>query len=361
MNNDVFYMKKCIELAKKGWGKTNPNPLVGCVIVKNDLLISQGCHKGLGLAHAEVEAFLNAKEDVSGATLYVNLEPCSHFGRTPPCVDSIISRKISRVVVGMLDPNPKVQGRGIQKLMDAGIDVTVGVLENEAKKLNEIFIKYITLKLPYVILKTAMTLDGKIASHTGNSKWITSEKSRLYVHKVRNRVSAIMVGINTLLLDDPSLDVRLKNGQNPKKIIVDSFGNIPLDAKVFSGAPSNVILATTELIDSQKESLLKEKGVTLIKTRSLDGRVNLLEALVNLAQLEIDSVLLEGGGALNASFLEQKLVDKILFFIAPKILGGKTAVTPVEGIGIPNVADALLVKDIKTKTFGSDLLIEGYL
>ncbi len=353
-------MKKCLELAKKGWGKTNPNPQVGCVIVKNDRLISQGYHKEFGLEHAEINAFMNAKEDVAGSTLYVNLEPCSHFGKTPPCVDTIISKKISRVVVGMLDPNPKVKGTGIQKLKDRGIDVFVGVLEDEAKKLNEIFIKYITQNSPYIILKSAMTIDGKIASHTGNSKWITSEKSREYVHKVRNRVSSIMVGINTLMSDDPSLDVRIKNGNTPKKIIVDSFGNIPLDAKAFLPDPSHVIIATTHLIDAQKESLLKEKGVRIIKTSSIDGKVNLIELLKNLGQLKIDSILLEGGGTLNASFLEQKLVDKLLFFIAPKILGGKTAITPVEGIGIDNVADALLVKDFKTKMFGSDLLIEGY-
>lgn len=360
MQEDIFYMNKCIELAKKGWGRTNPNPLVGCVIVKNDTIISKGYHKGIGLAHAEVDAFSNAKEDVAGGTLYVNLEPCSHFGRTPPCTDKIIEKKITRVVIGMLDPNPKVSGRGVQKLIHSGIDVNVGVLEERSKLLNEIFIKYITQNKPFVILKTAMTIDGKIASATGSSKWITSEKSRTYVHKQRDRVSAIMVGVNTLIVDDPSLNVRLKKGNNPYKIIVDTNGKIPLNSKIFLDPKSKIIVATTNQMTCEKENQLKQKGATVLKTSIINGRVMLEELLEKLHQMEIDSVFLEGGGTINASFLERKLVDKVMFFIAPKILGGKNAITPVEGEGISDVSDALNIENIKYQKIGSDFLIEGY-
>ncbi len=223
------YMKRVLELARGGWGKTNPNPLVGAIIVKDGELVAEGFHEVIGCAHAEAAALYNAKSDVSGGTMYVNLEPCSHFGRTPPCANKIIENKIKRVVVGMVDPNPRVSGRGIEMLRNAGIEVTVGVLEEEAKKLNEIFIKYITKKRPFVIMKSAMTLDGKIASHTGDSKWITCESSRRYVHTVRDRVAAVMVGINTVLKDNPFLTTRLedKNGSDAIRVVVDSKGMLP--------------------------------------------------------------------------------------------------------------------------------------
>jgi len=357
-------MKKAMELAKKGWGRTNPNPLVGAVIVKEDRVVSEGFHEALGCAHAEVAAFNNAVEDVSGATLYVNLEPCSHYGRTPPCAKAIIESKIKKVVIAMIDPNPKVSGKGVQMLRDAGVEVEVGVLEQEAKKLNEIFINYVVRKRPFVILKTAMTLDGKIASVIGDSKWVTSEASRTHVHVLRDRVASIMVGINTVIKDNPMLNTRLegKIGANPIRIIVDSKGGIPLSSNVLcKDSKTGVILATTSRISKDKEIRLIEKGVKVIKAEDKDGRVDLNKLIHELYKLEIDSVLLEGGGTLNADALNKGIVDKVMFFIAPKILGGKDAVTPVEGEGIHLMSDALKLKDVFLSKFGEDMLVEGYL
>jgi len=357
-------MGRAIELAKKGWGRTNPNPLVGAVIVKNDRVIAEGFHEVIGCAHAEVAAFNNATEDVTGGTLYVNLEPCSHYGRTPPCAKAIIDKKIKKVVIAMIDPNPKVSGRGVQMLRDAGIEVEVGVLEKKARKLNEIFINYVTKKKPFVILKTAMTLDGKIATSTGDSKWITSKESRAYVHELRDRVSAIMVGINTVIRDNPMLTARLEHkiGNDPIRIIVDSKGVIPVDSKVFNkDSNAGVIVATTSEIDKDKERWLIENGVKVIKAESKDRRVDLVKLTQELYKLEIDSVLLEGGGTLNASALDSGIVDKVMFFIAPKIIGGKDAITPVEGRGIPVMSEAIKLKDVSLSKFGEDILLEGYL
>ena len=364
MNKHDYYMSRAIELAKKGWGRTNPNPLVGAVIVKEDRVIAEGFHEVIGCAHAEVAAFNNAVEDVSGGTLYVNLEPCSHYGRTPPCANAIIESKIKKVVIAMIDPNPKVSGRGVQMLRGAGVEVEVGVLEEEAKKLNEIFINYVVRKKPFVILKTAMTIDGKIASANGDSKWVTSEASRDHVHLLRDRVAAIMVGINTIIKDDPMLTTRLVDriGTDPIRIIVDSKGNIPLDSRVLcKDSKAGVILATTSSIDKDKERQLVEKGVKVIKAEGKDGHVDLIKLSQELYMLEIDSVLLEGGGILNAAAIDTGIVDKVMFFIAPKILGGKDAVTPVEGKGIQLMGEALKLKDVSLSKFGEDILVEGYL
>ncbi len=356
------YMKKVLTLAKKGWGKTNPNPLVGALIVKNGKIIAKGYHRMPGCAHAEVDAFNNAKEDPCGSTLYVNLEPCSHFGRTPPCVKAIIEAGVSEVVIAMEDPNPQVSGQGIKILKDKGIKVTVGVLENEAKKLNEIFVKFAAEKKPFVILKAAMTLDGKIATVCGDSKWITGEKSRHYVHEIRNRVSAIMVGINTVLSDNPSLTTRLNNGtgRDPVRVVVDSKGMIPLDSKVIKSS-SGMILATASSIENEKEKFLQERGVKIIKADDKSGYVNLNKLMDRLYKLEIDSVLLEGGGSLNASAMNFGIVDKVMMFIAPKIVGGKSAKTPVEGEGIKFMKEATALENVKVSKFDNDTLIEGYI
>lgn len=357
-------MKRAIELAKGGWGKTNPNPLVGAVIVKDGRLIAEGFHEVIGCAHAEIAAFNNAVEDVYGGTLYVNLEPCSHYGRTPPCAKAIIEAKIKKVVIAMIDPNPKVSGKGVQMLRDAGIEVEVGVLEEEAKKLNEIFINYVVRKKPFVILKTAMTLDGKIASVTGDSKWVTSEASRAHVHVLRDRVASIMVGINTIVKDNPMLTTRLDIGEgtDPLRIVVDSKGIIPIDSKVLcNDSKAGVILATTSRINRDKEMLLIDKGVRIIKAEGADGSVDLVNLTQELYKLEIDSILLEGGGTLNAAALEANIVDKVMFFIAPKILGGKDAVTPVDGKGMDFMSDAFKLKDVSISRFGEDILVEGYL
>lgn len=362
MNKDERYMQQCIELAKGGWGKTNPNPLVGCIIVKNDTIIGTGYHTALGHAHAEVEALQNATADVTGATLYVNLEPCSHFGRTAPCAQAIIRHQIGKVVIGMIDPNPKVSGEGIRMLRQAGIEVVSGILEEACKKLNEIYIHYITNQSPFVILKTAMTLDGKIATRTGDSKWITNEASRDLVHQLRNRVSGIVIGVNTVLTDNPLLNVRSEGPCNhPYKIIIDSKGRTPLDSNLFSTQDARVILVTTEAISENKEEQFLNAGVKILKTKQRNGQVNLHEMMQIFYDWEIDSLLLEGGGTLNASFLENNLVDKVNFFIAPKILGGKDAYTPVGGIGQAMVSNALSVKNLSCTPIGDDFLIEGYL
>lgn len=357
------YMQRAFELAKLGWGMTSPNPLVGAVIVKDGRIIAEGYHAKRGCAHAEAAAFENAKEDVRGATLYVNLEPCSHYGKTPPCAKAIIEKGISKVVMAMIDPNPKVAGRGVAMLKEAGIQVVCGILEQEAKKLNEIFIKYITQKRPFVIMKTAMTLDGKIASARGDSKWISGEASRRYVHTLRNRVTAVMVGINTVLADNPSLTARLdsETTRDPVRIVVDSKGLIPPDSRVINEESSaGLILATTTAIDPEKERLLMDKGVRILKADSPGGHVDLAKLMDELYKLEIDSVLLEGGGGLNAAALDSGIVDKVMTFIAPKIIGGKDAKTPVEGEGIEIMEHAVKLQDISISRFDEDILIEGY-
>ncbi|HEX9061157.1 MAG TPA: bifunctional diaminohydroxyphosphoribosylaminopyrimidine deaminase/5-amino-6-(5-phosphoribosylamino)uracil reductase RibD [Clostridia bacterium] len=364
MESHEYYMKRTLELAKKGWGRTNPNPLVGAVIVKNGEIIAEGWHDVLGGDHAEVAAFKNAKESVKGSTMYVNLEPCSHFGRTPPCARAIIDRGVSNVVISMCDPNPKVSGNGIRMLKEAGICVYTGVLESEAARLNEIFIKYITKKKPFVIMKTAMTLDGKTASFSGDSKWITGEDSREFVHVLRDRVSSIMVGINTVLADDPSLTTRLpfKECKDPVRIIADSKGRIPLNCKVInSSSPAGVILATAKELDKDREEKLKDKNVRIISTSDASGRVDLSKLMGELYLMEIDSVLIEGGGTLNASALEAGIVDKVFTFIAPKIIGGCNALTPVEGAGRKLMSEAYKLRDVSVTKFKDDILVEGYI
>ncbi len=363
MTIDENYMRRALELAEGGWGRTNPNPLVGAVIVRDGEIIAEGCHEKLGGAHAEVAAFRNAKREVGGGTLYVNLEPCSHYGRTPPCTEAIIKAGISKVVIAMEDPNPKVCGRGISALKNAGIETVVGVLEKEAKRLNEIFIKYVTQKKPFVIMKAAMTLDGKIASAAGDSRWISGESSRRQVHLIRDRVSAIMVGINTVLTDNPSLTTRLdsKSGKDPVRIIVDSRGKIPVDSRVInSGSAAGVILATTSAIGDEKEKILTDMGVRIFKLDGAQGHVDLARLMEELHRTEIDSVLLEGGGGLNAAALSSEAVDKVMVFIAPKVIGGRDAKTPVEGEGIQFMKDALELRDLSISRFDEDILIEGY-
>ena len=359
---DENYMELALELAKKGMGKVNPNPMVGAIIVKNGKIIGQGYHEVYGQAHAEVNAFNSVIEDADGATMYVTLEPCSHYGKTPPCVDKIIENKISRVIVGSVDPNSVVSGKGIKKLRDAGIEVITGVLEDECKKLNEVFMKYIVSKEPFVILKSAMSLDGKIATSKGESKWITGEKARMEVHKLRNEVSAIMVGVNTIIKDNPQLTCRLENGRNPIRIVVDSTLRIPIESKVISDIDeAKTIIATTDKANSDKILELTNAGVTVLIIKSKDGRVDLQELMIKLGKLNIDSILLEGGGTLNFSALEQGIVDKIQIYISPKIIGGEKSKTPVGGNGIELLKDAFKIQGLTSRCVGEDILIEGYI
>lgn len=354
-------MKKALKLAEKGWGHSNPNPLVGAVIVKGGKIIGEGYHEYFGGPHAEVNALKNAVEDVEGATMFVTLEPCSHYGKTPPCSDAIIKSGIKEVYIAMEDPNPMVSGSGIRKLKDAGIAVHVGMMEREARQLNEIFIKYITTKLPFVILKSAMSIDGKIACYTKDSKWITSEKSREYVHKIRGRVSCVMVGVNTVIEDDPMLTARIHGQKSPVRIIVDSKGRIPLDSNVIKDKTVKTLIATTELMSDDVRRKLEDMDIGVIKLKNSNGRVPLKELMVKLGEMNIDSVLIEGGGTLNWSALKEGIVDKAMFFIAPKIIGGKNALTPVEGEGFSKVMDSINLKDTNVQNINGDILITGYI
>ena len=290
-------MDIALHLARKGAGKVNPNPLVGAVIVNDGKIIGKGYHESYGKAHAEINAFKDAETElIEGSTMYVTLEPCSHYGKTPPCVDQIIENRIKRVVIGMVDPNPLVSGKGVKKLQEAGIDVTVGILEDKCKKLNEVFIKYITKKKPFVVLKTAMSLDGKISTTSGESKWITDKEARENVHILRNELTAIMIGIDTVIIDNPELTCRIPNGRNPIRIVVDSNLRIPYDSKILQTAKKfKTIIATTEKARKEKIHKLKDLGIIVIETKSKNEKVDLKDLMHKLGNQNIDSILLEGG------------------------------------------------------------------
>lgn len=361
---DDLYMEMALELALLGKGMVSPNPVVGAVIVKENKVIGKGYHERYGYEHAEVNAFKDAEingADVEGATMYVTLEPCSHYGKTPPCADKIIEKKIGRVVVGSLDPNPVVAGRGIKKLQDAGIEVQTLVLDDKCKKINEVFMKYIVKKEPFVIMKAAMSLDGKISTYKGESKWITCETSRENVHKLRGNISAIMVGVETVIMDDPELTCRLPHVKSPIRIVVDSKLRIPKDSKVLTKQDKyKTIISTTELASAEDINYFKNIGIELIITQSIDNRVNLKELMCKLGALNIDSLLIEGGGTLNYSALKAGIIDKVQFYIAPIIIGGENSRTPVEGMGIDNLSEAYKLENLQTEVIGTDIFIEAY-
>lgn len=357
-NHDRIYMQMALSMAKQGEGITAPNPMVGAVIVKNNRVIGTGYHVACGQAHAEVNAFRNATEDVTDATLYVTLEPCSHYGRTPPCADLIIEKKIRRVVVAMLDPNPLVSGRGVEKLRKAGIQVEVGLMEMESQRLNEAFLKYIVKKRPFLFWKCAMTLDGKIATISGESQWISGEASRREVHHLRGVYTSIMVGIGTVQADNPHLTCRT-GGKNPIRIVVDSHLQINETARVLD-EEAKTILAVASGADPHKMARLQSRGIECIQTPLKDGHVDLAFLMEQLGNRGIDSTLLEGGPTLAFSALEQNLIDKVRFYIAPKLLGGATAKTATGGAGIPHISDAIFMDDLTVSHCGEDIVVEGY-
>ncbi|NDI34301.1 bifunctional diaminohydroxyphosphoribosylaminopyrimidine deaminase/5-amino-6-(5-phosphoribosylamino)uracil reductase RibD [Chengkuizengella sediminis] len=358
--NDETYMKLALQMAETTKGQTELNPVVGCVIVKEGRVIGMGAHLKMGTAHAEVQALNMAGEEAENSTAYVTLEPCSHYGKTPPCAERLIQEKVKRVVVACTDPNPHVAGRGIQKLRNAGIEVDVGLLEQEAIQLNEIFNKYIINKMPFVTLKTASTLDGKIASKTGDSKWITNESSREFVHTLRHQHQAIMVGVETVIADDPSLTTRLSvDGIQPIRIIVDSNLRTPLDSKVIHDQNHKTILLSTENVSLDKIKQFEELGVEIILCGS-DLQVNLTLAMQQLSEQGIGSILLEGGGRLNGAMLEAKLIDKFILFYAPKIIGGEESPTNFLFPGFKNMSDAIVLENIQTQSFENDICITGY-
>ncbi len=360
------YMKRAIELSKLGAGYTNPNPLVGAVIVKENKVIAEGYHMFYGGHHAEINALKNTTEDVRGATMYVALEPCSHQGKTPPCVNTIVEKGISKVVIGMEDPNPLVAGKGVGFLRDNNVEVITGIFEEEIQKLNESYVKYITTQKPFCILKTAMTLDGKIATKIGDSRWISNTKSREYVHWLRHRYASIMVGIGTILADDPLLTTRLntiskKGAVNPIRVIVDTHGKIPLEANVLNiDSDANIIIATTEKMSKEKYNRLQQKGAEIILTPLKDDRVDLRYLMEQLGQRSIDSVLLEGGSTLNYSALNEGIVDKVISFVAPKMIGGCDAKTAVGGAGRKYMDDAIQLHSVEILKFSEDIMIQGY-
>ena len=368
-------MQRAIALAKKGAGFVNPNPMVGCVVVKDNEIITEGYHEYYGGFHAERNALTHTTADCNGATLYVTLEPCCHYGKTPPCTEIIIEKGIKKVVVGLLDPNPLVAGKGIKILEDAGIEVVSGIEEDKIKELNKVFLKYIKTKRPYVLLKTAMTLDGKIASYTGDSKWITNEKSRQLVHKLRSEMMGIVTGIGTVKADDPMLNCRLEvqqpiaNSQKPDihqpiRIIVDTKASISLESNIVKTANEyRTILAVGQqsMVNGQqsKVEMLKSLNVEILYCEEKDGHVDINDLMIKLGQKGIDSLLLEGGATLNAAFLQAGCVDEVYAFIAPKIIGGEHSKSPVGGQGIELMKDAIMLKDIKIETFDNDILIKG--
>jgi diaminohydroxyphosphoribosylaminopyrimidine deaminase/5-amino-6-(5-phosphoribosylamino)uracil reductase len=360
MNPDEKYMALALKLAERGKGRTSPNPSVGAIIVQKEKIVGQGYHKRPGEPHAEVEALRSAGSKARGSTLYLNLEPCSHQGRTPPCTESIIKSGIKKVVVALKDPNPLVNGKGIKRLRSAGIEVKSGVLRKPALRLNEGYIKYITTGKPFIILKTAASLDGKIATSQGDSKWITGARAREYTHRLRGEMDGILVGIGTVLADDPYLRAnskeRRKNQREPVKIIVDTKLRTPLRAKVLSPP---AIIATTKGASPKKVSVLRKKGIEVLIIEEKEGKVNLRKLIKELGKREITNLMIEGGAEINTSFLKENLVDKILFFIAPQIIGGRKS--SVGELGIFKLRDALHLSGITFKRFADDLLIEGYI
>ncbi len=359
---DKDYMKTALELAKLGMGFVNPNPMVGAVIVKNGRIIGKGFHRKCGELHAERNAFANCQEDCTGAEMYVTLEPCCHYGRTPPCTEAIIEHQIKRVIIGSSDPNPLVAGKGVQILREHGIEVTEGVLKEECDELNEIFMHYITSQRPFVTMKYAMTADGKIAAYTGLSKWISSEEARRHSQIDRLKHSAIMVGIGTVLADNPMLTCRLANGRNPVRIICDSHLRIPLDSNIVATAahiPSIISCVGEQCRDEQKIKELENCGCRIIRTSSDNGHIDLNELMLVLGAEKIDSILLEGGGELNWSALKSGIVSKVKTYIAPKIFGGTAARSPVGGKGVSCPDHAFMLKDSKISRIGEDILIES--
>jgi diaminohydroxyphosphoribosylaminopyrimidine deaminase/5-amino-6-(5-phosphoribosylamino)uracil reductase len=380
MNDDELYMKRALRLAAKALNMTRPNPMVGAVMVKDGLIISEDFHRKPGTPHAEALAIEKAGGKSKGSTLYVNLEPCCHTGkRTPPCTGAIVDSGIREVVIGMMDPNPKVSGKGILELRKAGLEVRSGILREKAERLNETYIKYITTETPFVILKIAMTLDGKIATPEGQSKWITSEEARNQVHRLRSSVDAVVSAIGTVKADDPEFTARIRGGRSPIRIIIDPNLEISLHSKVLQVPPKTIIVTKRfhglpsnnpptplfakggqgGLSNEEKKKILLDKGIEIIEYEG--EKADLKWLMKRLGKQEIVSVLIEAGSSLNARALEEEIVDKVMFFIAPKIMGGKESFPAVGGRSFRRIEEAYLLKDMKVRRVGEDVLIEGYI
>jgi len=357
--DDSYYMGIAIRLARRGIGKTSPNPMVGSVIVANGKIIGQGYHKKCGDHHAEINAINSTKKNIKGSTFYVTLEPCSHYGRTPPCVDALIQEKPGRVVVGSLDPNPEVNGKGIKILRSKGIKVDVGIRESECMQLNEHYFKFIKTGMPYITVKYAQTLDGRIATRSGDSQWISSEASRKYVHRLRGINMGIMVGAGTAVADNPQLTVRHVKGKNPFRIIVDSKLRIPIKSSVLTDANAHLtIMATTSSAPSGKMTAIKKQGAeVLVVKKEKNGNVSLKDLLRKLGKREIMSVLVEGGSEIITSLLKAGLVDKMIIPIAPKIVG--KGLEAIGDLNINKINKSIKFSSFKTMKKGDDIIFEG--
>ena len=350
------YMDLTIKLAEKGKGLTSPNPMVGCIIVKRGRIVGKGWHKKAGTEHAEVLALNDAGKKAINSTMYVNLEPCSHWGRTPPCTERIVEAGVREVIIGMEDPNPLVDG--FRELKFRGLKTKIGILEKEAKKLNEAYLRYIRTKRPFVLIKVAMSVDGRIATKTGDSKYITSKEARTYVHQLRSEVDAVMVGLNTVLRDNPELTPRLVKGKDPMKIVVDSNLKIPKNCNLIKN-PAKLIIAVTSKAKKGDIRKMQQKGVTIILAKSKMGMVDLQDLMKQLGKHEITSVMIEGGSELNSSAIKDRVVDKILIFTAPKIIGN--GLGAIGNLGVNTIDKAINLKNPVAKKIGKDILIEGYL
>ena len=355
-------MQRALELANKAKGRTSPNPMVGAVIVKGYRIISEGYHKKAGTPHAEIVALKKAGNKAKDATMFVTLEPCCHTDkRTPPCTKAIIASGIKKVIIATNDPNPKVSGKGIKELRKAGIETEVGILRSEAKHLNESYNKFIIKKKPFVVLKIAQSLDGKIATAKGESKWITGKTARKHVHQLRNDLDAVLVGIGTVMKDDPSLDCRLRGGRDPYRIIVDSGLRIPLKSKVLGYSDNKTIIATTNKASKRKIEQITALGVTVLVIKSKSGMVNLKALMKELGKLDITGVMIEGGSSIASSAISSEIVDRVMFFVAPKIIGGTDSISSIGGKSPSLLGNAIKLKNLRAITIGDDILIEGYL
>jgi diaminohydroxyphosphoribosylaminopyrimidine deaminase / 5-amino-6-(5-phosphoribosylamino)uracil reductase len=364
--NDEIFMGKALDLARSQMGRTTPDPMVGAVLVKNDKIISYGYHAQQGTPHAEAMAIKKAGKNAKGSTLYLNLEPCNHYGNNPPCADLIVKSGIKKVVASMKDPNPLVSGNGFSHLIGAGVEVEIGVLNEEAKKLNEHFVKFITKRTPFVMLKSAMSLDGKIATFTGDSKYITNTRSRQYVHVLRVYVDAILTSVTTIKVDDPLMTVRDIGSvkvpkRDPKVIVVDPNADIPLNSNILKKNAQRVLVVVSTAAPKAKIDRIAQKGATIIKMPAKNSMIDLKKLIQVLGKMNIMSIMIEAGGNFAASCLNAGIVDKAVYFIAPKLIGGRNALTPVEGQGARTLKDIIGLKNISVGMLGDDILVEGYL
>ncbi|MCL5057333.1 MAG: bifunctional diaminohydroxyphosphoribosylaminopyrimidine deaminase/5-amino-6-(5-phosphoribosylamino)uracil reductase RibD [Actinobacteria bacterium] len=361
--DNSYYMRMALDLAASAMGRTSPNPMVGAVLVKDGKVLGKGYHARAGTPHAEIVALSDAGEAARGSTLYVTLEPCCHHGRTGPCTEAVIAAGVKKVVAAMTDPNPVVAGKGFDRLREAGLEVEAGILEEDARNLNEVFIKYITTGLPFVVMKSAASLDGKIATRTGESQWITGPGAREYGHRLRDRYDAVMVGINTVLADNPSLNTRLPGGgRDAVRVVLDSQARTPPEANIIKSSPlAPVIIITTPGAPAEKVKALEGNGARVEIVPAVSGRVDMKEAFASLARRGITSVLIEGGGQVHASALDSGMVDKVVWFIAPMLIGGREAPGALGGEGPESLAGATALDRVSVSRIGGDILVEGYI